>query len=182
MNHNNGNFFGLLIDLLVDIFAPAAKPGKDLVNQKIWDALTAKRIGMLHPAVRPAAINFINMAADEGIYLRAFSTLRTYPEQAGLYAKGRTKPGKIVTYAKPGESYHNFGLALDVVEIKNGKALWKNPNWTKIAQIGKKAGFEWGGDWKKFKDKPHFQMPFGKSLATLRGRYNAKPGQYVDLA
>jgi hypothetical protein len=37
----------------------------------------------------------------------------------------------------------------------------------KIAPIGKKSGFEWGGDWKK-KDKPHFQMTFGKTTAELK--------------
>ncbi len=38
-------------------------------------------------------------------------TLRTYKEQNDLYALGRTKPGKKVTNAPGGRSYHNFGLA-----------------------------------------------------------------------
>ena len=74
--------------------------------------------------------------------------------------------------------------ALDVVEIKNGKALWTNPNWSKIAALGKSIGFEWGGDWKSFKDKPHFQYTFGKTLAQLRDLYQSghRTGDYVNLA
>jgi len=39
-------------------------------------------------------------------------------EQAALYAIGRTAPGKIVTKARPGESYHNHGLAYDWAPLK----------------------------------------------------------------
>ncbi|SVE43245.1 uncharacterized protein METZ01_LOCUS496099, partial [marine metagenome] len=40
-------------------------------------------------------------------------TLRTYAEQDDLYEQGRTEPGKIVTNARGGKSWHNFGLAID---------------------------------------------------------------------
>jgi hypothetical protein len=43
---------------------------------------------------------------------------RTMEEQAALYAKGRTSKGKIVTKARPGESFHNHGLAFDWVPLK----------------------------------------------------------------
>ena len=45
--------------------------------------------------------------------LRFAYTYRSFDEQNHLYAQGRTKPGKIVTYAKGGQSYHNFGLAFE---------------------------------------------------------------------
>ena len=51
--------------------------------------------------------------------------MRTMEEQAALYAKGRTTEGKIVTKAKAGQSFHNYGLAFDWVPIKPTK---KNPN------------------------------------------------------
>ena len=66
--------------------------------------------------------------------------------------------GKVVTYAQAGESIHNYGRAIDVVEIKNGVGLWKNRRWNTIGSYGKRFGFEWGGNWKRFKDKPHFQL------------------------
>lgn len=54
---------------------------------------------------------------------------------------------------------HNYDLAIDVVEIKNGQALWINPRWSEIGAIGKSIGFEWGGDWSGSRnDKPHFQF------------------------
>ena len=87
-------------------------------------------------------------------------------EQTELYAKGRTTPGQIVTNAKAGESYHNYGLALDVVEIDDGIAVW-DTDWSGISEIGKRNGFEWGGDWTT-PDKPHFQMTSGLSIADLK--------------
>jgi len=154
------------------------------IKEKTWDVASDRRISTLHPLVIAKAKEFIIRAEKElGIKLRVFSALRTYAEQTALYAKGRTLPGKKVTNAKAGSSYHNFGLAIDVVEIKNGKALWNNPNWSKIAELGKGIGFEWGGDWKSFKDKPHFQITFGKSLVVLRElhRSGKRAGDYVNI-
>jgi peptidoglycan L-alanyl-D-glutamate endopeptidase CwlK len=33
--------------------------------------------------------------------------------------------------------------------------------------VFKKYGWEWGGDWTSFKDYPHFQKTFGKSIPIL---------------
>jgi len=50
---------------------------------------------------------------------------RTMEEQTALFAIGRSAPGKIVTKARAGESFHNFGLAFDWVPLK----IWtKNPD------------------------------------------------------
>ena len=126
----------------------------------------------------------IRAEKELGIKLRVVSALRTWAEQDELYAQGRTKSGKIVTNARAGQSLHNFGLAIDVVEIKNGKALWKNPNWNKIAALGKSIGFAWGGNFKTIKDKPHFEKRFGRSLVQLRQLYASgkREGEYVNLA
>lgn len=71
--------------------------------------------------------------------------------------------------AKGGESYHNFGLAIDVVEIKEGKANYDVSVTRKISTIAKKYGLAWGGDWiGDFKDYPHFDMTFRKSTKELR--------------
>ncbi len=140
-------------------------------RQKVWDLVTEIRIRSLHPLVQDKARAFINKAEAAGIHLRVTSAHRSYSEQNKLYAQGRTTPGTIVTNARGGESYHNFGLAIDVVPIVNGKADW-NTDWNRIAAIGKSEGFSWGGDWTSFKDKPHFQMNFGQTLAQLRNKYN----------
>ena len=154
------------------------------LKKKTWDKHTDARIKTLHPLVRAKFIQFILKAEKElKKQLRVTSGLRTIKEQNKLYAQGRTMPGKIVTNAKGGKSYHNFGLAVDIVEIKNGKALWTNPDWNKISELGKSLGFEWGGDWVSIKDKPHFQVSFGKSTSKLFALYNKgkRDGEYVRL-
>jgi lysozyme family protein len=140
---------------------------------KTWDSHSNRRITTLDSRVQASAIQFINETeADLGIQLRVTDALRTVAEQDKLYKGGK------VTKVRGGRSYHNYGLAIDVVEIKNGKALYSSPNWKKIAAIGKRIGFEWGGDWKSFVDKPHFQMTFG--LSTLELMKNKYPKLYEE--
>lgn len=156
----------------------------NFIKEKTWDIWTERRIAKLHPLIRDRAREFINRADKElGIRLRVTSGLRTWEEQAKLYAQGRSAPGKKVTNAKAGQSLHNYGLALDVVEIKDGKGLWENPDWGRIGDLGKSLGFAWGGDWTSFKDRPHFEMKFGRSLAQLRQLYTSdnRKGEYVNL-
>ncbi|ELP1878973.1 M15 family metallopeptidase [Vibrio vulnificus] len=148
---------------------PSVKIPSKIAKQaaKTWDVITDNRIATLHSYVRSPAAAFINAVEEElGIALRITQALRTVEEQDKLYAKGRTTEGKIVTNVKGGYSYHNYGLAIDVVEIKDRKVNW-NPDWNAIGKIGVSYGFEWGGNWKSFVDKPHFQMTFGLSIADL---------------
>lgn len=127
----------------------------------------------LHPAVNRMANSFLMSAAAAGIDLLVTCTWRSAEEQAKLYAQGRTAPGPIVTKAKPGQSMHNHcvqghpaSLALDVVPLRNGKPVWKttDPLWAQVGQLGKAAGLEWAGDWKTFREYPHFQHPDAKRL------------------
>jgi peptidoglycan L-alanyl-D-glutamate endopeptidase CwlK len=88
-------------------------------------------------------------------------TYRNDTDQAADYAKGRTKPGKVVTNARPGQSLHNYhpALAFDIA-FKVGNTLhWEVSLFRKFAAIAKKLALEWGGDWQSFKDNPHFQPP-----------------------
>jgi peptidoglycan L-alanyl-D-glutamate endopeptidase CwlK len=135
-----------------------------------WDYWTNKRIQDLHPSIRERATAFINEAEAKGINLRLTDGYRTFEQQAELYAKGRTKPGGIVTNAQPGESYHNYGLALDVVPIQDGQPQYDTEKWPTIAEIGKKYGFKWGGDFKSLDDKPHFYDPHGLDTDQLAAR------------
>lgn len=144
---------------------------KEIVTERgscldTWDTVTNSRIDKLHPKIKCSVKNFINdVEKTMGIKLRIIQGYRTYAEQDILYAQ-RPK----VTNAKGGESNHNFGLAIDVAEIKNGNIDWAEQEnvLPKIAPIGKKWGFEWGGEWKSFVDKPHFEMTFGKKTKDLR--------------
>jgi peptidoglycan L-alanyl-D-glutamate endopeptidase CwlK len=139
-------------------------------EKKVWDSNSDKLIDKLHPAIRDKARAFINEAERQGLKLKVTSTLRDYDEQNKLYAQGRTTKGQVVTNARGGYSWHNFGNALDIAPIENGKANYNTKNWKKISSIGKSFGFEWGGDWKKFVDKPHFQIVFGLTTAQARAK------------
>lgn len=190
---NTNGYLFLVVIGLVFLLVKIKKSGSvkqfamDSVNylkQKTWDIISDRRIERLHPLIRAKAKEFILRAEKElGITLRLSSGYRSFESQDELYARGRTTPGSIVTNAKAGESYHNYGLAIDVVEIKEGKAIWNNPRWDDIAALGKEIGFSWGGDWKSFKDKPHFEYTFNKSVDELYVLHSAsdKSNSYVNL-
>ena len=149
------------------------------------DKLTLDRIKLLHPKVRKEA-GEIYAEICEALKGRAMCrfafTLRTIAEQNKLFAQGRTAPGKIVTKARGGLSYHNYGLAIDIVLIidtdgdgKHDKAVWDTrtdfdkdgrADWMEVVNIFKQYGWTWGGDW-KFTDAPHFEKTFGYSVRQL---------------
>lgn len=150
------------------------------------DKITLERIKLLHPKLRDEVTNIYNEICEalSGRAICRFAyTLRTFAEQDAIYAQGRTKPGKIVSNAKGGLSMHNYGLAVDIVLIVDGKeASWDTKkdfdgdgkaDWQEIVTIFKQYGWEWGGDW-KFVDAPHFQKTLGHSVRDLLALYNAK--------
>jgi len=149
------------------------------------DQKTLERIKLLHPKLRNEAGEIYDeiCSALTGRAMCRFSfTLRTFAEQDALFAQGRTKPGSIVTKAKGGLSMHNYGLAIDIVLIIDGKtASWDvkgdfdgdgKSDWMEVVTIFKQHGWEWGGDW-KFYDAPHFQKTFGKSVRDLLALHQA---------
>lgn len=130
--------------------------------------INSRNIADLHPRVQNLARKFIQECEEHGIKLLVTSTYRDAESQNALYAQGRTVPGKIVTNAKAGQSFHNWRVAFDVVPLVNGKAVWNDDVlWHKIGAIGIECGLEWGGNW-KFKDTPHFQYTGGLKLADFR--------------
>lgn len=137
-----------------------------------------EHINTLHPEMRPLAKRFLEDAKKEGIDLKIIASRRTFDEQQALYDKGRTTPGPIVTKAKPGQSFHNYDLAIDVVPIVNGKADWNSKQWANIGVIGTAAGLQWGGAWKNFKDLPHFEYPKDTKYQQLLAlKKNGKVGE-----
>lgn len=132
--------------------------------------MPSRKLEDLHPLVVEKARQLIELAQADGIEILVTSTLRSFEEQAELFAIGRVKPGKIVTNAKAGESWHNFGLAFDVVPLVNGKAIWDSPFWNRIGDLGKQIDLTWGGDFKSFKDKPHFEFHPDLTLAEANQR------------
>lgn len=132
--------------------------------------INSRNIDDLLPPVQQRVKAMIDTCKAEGIDLLITSTYRDNASQEALYAQGRTAPGRVVTNARAGQSFHNYRCAVDVVPIRNGKAIWdaKDPVWQRIGAIGKAAGLEWAGDWKRFKEFPHFQYTGGLTLAQLQ--------------
>jgi peptidoglycan LD-endopeptidase CwlK len=132
----------------------------------------------LHPELAYHTNLLVQKAGEDGINVVITDDFRSFHEQDKLYAKGRTGDGTIVTHAKAGESFHNFGLAVDfALTTSEGEVLWDlnydgngngRSDWMEVVEIAKDLGFEWGGDWKHFKDYPHLQMDFGLSIQDLQ--------------
>ena len=138
------------------------------------DDISIKRLQTIHPKVRDIFKQFIEDAENGlGITLRITQAMRTMKEQADLYAKGRTAPGPKVTNAKAGSSYHNYGLAIDLVVIEGTKPDWQY-NMGNLKPYADKYGLTWGGSWAKFKDYPHFEKTFGHNWRDLLVKYNDK--------
>lgn len=82
---------------------------------------------------------------------------RSSQRQAALMQQGKTQTLN---------SRHLTGHAVDVAALVDGSVNWDMANYRQIAAAMKNAAqqlnipIEWGGDWKSFKDGPHFQLPF----------------------
>lgn len=136
--------------------------------------MPSRKLEDLLPQVEAKAREFLTQCREQGIEVLIYCTYRSYEEQAAEYAKGRTAGGRVVTNAPAGHSYHNHRRAFDCVPMRGSKPVWgiKGDDlvlWQKIANIAKSLGFEWGGDFKKFKDFPHFQYTEGKTIEDLIG-------------
>lgn len=130
------------------------------------------RLQKLHPKVRATFLAFIEdvEAHNSETTLRIMQGLRTFAEQDALAAKVPK-----VTNAKGGQSLHNYGLAIDLVEmdgVKNEICDWKFDMAT-LKTIADKHGIEWGGSWRTFKDYPHFQITFGYTWQQLKALHDA---------
>ncbi|MGE5403841.1 MAG: M15 family metallopeptidase [Candidatus Saccharibacteria bacterium] len=140
---------------------------RDEMDRKELSSKTLKKLNSLHPSIRANTEAFLLEAKRQGINLIITDGFRSFAEQDVLYSKGRDDKGNKVTNARGGQSYHNYGLAFDVVEVVNGKADWNSKNWDRIGVLGKKYGFEWGGDFESIVDKPHFQCTYNLETSEL---------------
>ena len=133
-------------------------------------AIASRRISDLDPIVATMCAMHMKFCRDAGIELMLTSTYRNKKAQDELYAMGRTAPGYIVTDAVGGESFHNYKVAYDVVPIVAGKAMWdeEHPSWKIVGFLGKEAGLDWAGDWKRSREYAHFQYTGGLTIADFQ--------------
>lgn len=144
------------------------------------DKITLERIEKAHPLIREELKKQyieINNRLPKGVRLRFSHVYRSIAEQDALFKK-RPK----VTNAKGGQSIHNYGLAFDIVILydKDGNGTFETPSWEQnkhwmeVVKYFKSKGYVWGGDWKSFKDAPHFEKTFGNTWKTLQTKENYK--------
>lgn len=160
------------------------------------DGISIPRVRALHPAVSSEVFSIIGKIEalwPPTVAIRIVQGLRTIKEQNDLYAQGRTKPGKIVTNAKGGSSFHNYGIAFDFALLydKDGNGsfetpVWdeKDPHWKEVVKAFEAKGWFWGGNFSKLHDAPHLEKKFGFTWQQLLAKYNAKDfisGEYVSL-
>lgn len=120
----------------------------------------------VHPALAAKLQNLIANAHAKGLDIQIIEGMRSFQRQNELYAQGRTKPGAKVTNAKAGQSYHNYGVAVDIA-FHGAKPYDGRHNWTALGAAGEAAGLAWGGHWG---DRPHFEIG-GVKIATLQKWY-----------
>lgn len=126
--------------------------------------INSRKIEDLDPYVASLCRKFVAACKKQGVDVLITSTFRDAESQNYIYAQGRTRPGKIVTNAKAGQSFHNYRLAFDFVPIVGGKAQWNDARtFKKCRAIGESLGLE-GLSF----ENAHLQWTGGLTLAQLR--------------
>jgi len=128
--------------------------------------MASRKLSDLAPVFLPRVAEWLVDCEAEGLDVLVYCTLRSHEEQARLYKIGRTvkgadvtasRPmGRIVTKAKPGQSAHNYGLAIDFVPMKAGKAMWSD---TKAYDKAIKLAAARDMQSLRPMESPHLQMP-----------------------
>lgn len=135
------------------------------------DSMSEARLSLVNPTL---ARKVSDLTSVLSFPIRITQGMRGWNEQTKLYEQGRSLPGKIVTNARPGHSWHNFGLAVDVVPLAVTGPIWdaNHPDWQTIHSAARALGFICGADFRTFPDWPHLQMT---------GRFPTSPDDEVRL-
>lgn len=108
--------------------------------------------------VHPDLVKVVRKASESASFV-VTEGLRTAERQAQLVAAGASQTTK---------SRHLTGHAVDLAALVGTEIRWDWPLYAQLAKAMKQAAqqlaipIEWGGDWKTFKDGPHFQLPWDK--------------------
>jgi len=163
---------------------------KDKSNKIMYTKRTLENLSGLNEKFRVKAEAFLAAAqpilAKHGVTAEVLSGLRSWQQQSALYAQGRTRPGNIVTKARPGLSWHNYGLAIDLGLFAGGKYLddvtpaRAQRIYKELGALAATMGMEWAGNWKSFPEGPHFQWTAGFTITQLRAKME-KNGYNVQL-
>jgi len=140
-------------------------------------------LNLLYPPIGTVLRQALSAARIQALHAYAFETWRSTERQAFLYAQGRTTDGARVTWVRPGFSYHEYGVAVDLVfdgSSRDGiQWAWEGKyaedhrvDYVALASIMKAHGFEWLGD--RGTEMAHFQVTFGFSTKQMKQIVEAK--------
>lgn len=140
--------------------APILPPPESIdIGRYAGEMLSSRNIDDLRPDVAANCYKMIEIAKADGWPILVTGTVRDREFQEYCYYKGTSK-SKVPTFHSEAA-----GLAFDICKNIKGQEYSDNAFWDYCGALGKKMGFTWGGDWKSFVDKPHFQW-------DCNGRYS----------
>ena len=131
------------------------------------------RLHGVHPELVDKVTRILRAMDALGFPMMVTEGLRSRERQQQLYAQGRTKPGKIVTYLDGvvRKSNHQakadgYGHAVDcafLVDIDGDgpdDPSWAERHpWALFGAMAVALGLTWGGNWKTLVDRPHVELP-----------------------
>ena len=112
-------------------------------------------ISELTPNAQKACRLFLEKCEENGLKVRITETYRSQKRQNWLYAQGRTRKGKIVTWTK--NSRHTSRRAWDICKDVKGQEYSDSGFFKACGQIAKELNITWGGTWKQA-NTPHFEI------------------------
>lgn len=196
--HTSTGYFGTITEEAVRKYQCAKgivcygtpeKTGWGLVGKRtrasLNKSLAQPEIKELQPVVKKKAEDLLAIYKyfNQKDIIYIFESVRTPERQQELWEQGRSKAGKIITDAPAGMSYHQYGVAFDVVFLDSkGNPSWSEKHdWETLGKIGKMLGLEWGGDWKNA-DRPHFEFTRGIDVQDfLDGEVDYKQFNDINL-
>lgn len=139
--------------------AQSTRPSTSESKASNWqaDPRSEKNLATVQPELAKLGRELLRRLAAEGLTFKVTSGNRTKEEQAALYAQGRTAPGPRVTWTM--KSRHIGGRAIDLTLFSGKNPVWESRHYDRAGEVGKELGLVWGGDWKRTKDLPHFELP-----------------------
>lgn len=136
-----------------------------------------REIGELRADVAVNCRTLIERAAARGLPVLVVQTVRDAEYQRYLVSMGyAARTATVPTFHAKG-----VGLAFDICKNVKGHEYDDPGFFTAMGRLGKEMGFTWGGDWRSFPDRPHFQWDANgrySSSMILAGKYPPQMEEY----